>query len=181
MFSESQTVLSESDGYCDASSPAPARPLQSMGAIDAYGGSVATEHSSASDVRPNQTPKRVVPVTSTNVTSTLQGHSHSRTHSMSTDAQDDSHSATGTETDVETDAETDDEPTIRANHSGTSSETQSCCSVDTGDDHEEESQYTGVPFVHHPTTSHSFVGRPVQQRRWTEGNHIVDPSMVSRD
>ena len=41
-YSDSHAVISENE-YSDASTPSPARPLQSMGAIDAYGGSVATE------------------------------------------------------------------------------------------------------------------------------------------
>ena len=51
-YSDSHAVISENE-YSDVSTPAPARPLQSMGAIDAYGGSVATEFTS--DSRPNGT------------------------------------------------------------------------------------------------------------------------------
>ena len=183
MFSENQTVISENGEY---NSAAPARPLESMGAIDAYGGTVAAERSEASDARRNQTPKRTQPTT-TNASEAGAINGHTRTHSMNEDTQDDNRSTTGTETDAETDAETDDEPTIRAHHSCASSETQSCCSVDTNDENEEEEyvvgadgDYAGIPIVHHPPpSSHQLIDRPHQRRRWTEESHAADSGVIA--
>ena len=112
-------------------------PMQAMGAVDAYGGSLV-----GSTHRPDYAPS-----VSTSTSTTANHKNGGRTPQVrprepsytngavsETDASDvDTTSEAGTETD----AETDDEPTIRPNHSGSSSDTMSmysCASEDTDAD-----------------------------------------------
>jgi len=112
-------------------------PMQAMGAVDAYGGSLAgsthlVDHTSSvststsitsnhkNGARTPQVRPREPPFTNCAV--------------IETDASD---ADTTSEAGTETDAETDDEPTIRPNHSGCSSDTMSmhsCTSEDTDTD-----------------------------------------------
>lgn len=109
-------------------------PMQAMGAVDAYGGSLV-----GSTHRPDHTPS---------VSASSSNHRNGgRTPQVrpkvpcytngavsETDASD---ADTTSEAGTETDAETDDEPTIRPNHSSCSSDTMSmysCTSEDTDAD-----------------------------------------------
>lgn len=66
---------------------------------------------------------------------------------------------------TDTDAETDDEPTIRANHSCASSETQSVCS--TNDDDDDDNDADDPRFAFMPAR------RPPHVRRWTDASAEV--------
>lgn len=109
-------------------------PMQAMGAVDAYGGSLA-----GSTHRADHTPS-----VSTSTSAALNHKNGTRTPQVrprdpsfvngavsETDASD---ADTTSEAGTETDAETDDEPTIRPDHSSCSSDTMSmysCTSEDT--------------------------------------------------
>ena len=112
-------------------------PMQAMGAVDVYGGSlVGSAH------RTDHTPS-----VSTSASATSNHKNGARTPQVrprelsftngavsETDASD---ADTTSEAGTETDAETDDEPTIRPNHSSCSSDTMSmysCTSEDTDAD-----------------------------------------------
>lgn len=108
-------------------------PMQTMGAVDAYGGSlVVPTH------RPDHTPS-----VSTSASATSNHKNGGRTPQVrpkvpsytngtvsETDASD---ADTTSEAGTETDAETDDEPTIRPNHSSCSSDTMSMYSCTSED------------------------------------------------
>lgn len=109
-------------------------PMQAMGAVDAYGGSlVGSAH------RADHTPPPP-PATSVhkNGTRTPQVRPRELSFTNGTVSETDASDAdTTSEAGTETDAETDDEPTIRPNHSSCSSDTMSmysCTSEDTDAD-----------------------------------------------
>ena len=112
-------------------------PMQAMGAVDAYGGSLV-----GSIHRPDHTPSL-----STSASATSNHKNGGRTPQMrprepsytngAASEPDASDADTTSEAGTETDAETDDEPTIRPNHSSGSSDTMSmysCTSEDTDAD-----------------------------------------------
>lgn len=96
----------------------PSRPMQSMGAFDAFGGQIVADVDD--DAPRNKTPRRIASAAAllaipSNTENYIEGDQERE-------------SILGSETD--TDAETDDEPTIRPAHSGSSSETQSLYEAD---------------------------------------------------
>lgn len=98
------------------------RPLQSMGAFDAFGGAIGcADGVTVSEAPRNSTPRRSI--------SMVNGvHSTSGADVPDEQEERDQESSICSETD--TDAETDDEPTIRAAGSCASSDTQSLFSND---------------------------------------------------
>ena len=97
------------------------RPMQSMGAIDAFGGTIGSDKTYShrdADAPRNSTPRR-----------SWSGAGSSSTNTTRAAAPDDQeNSSIHSETD--TDAETDDEPTIQSAYSCASSDTQSLISSD---------------------------------------------------
>jgi hypothetical protein len=142
-YAEQLIVFSESRSPSGVSLPptkAPmglTAPMQAMGAVDAYGGTVASSHGSGTGYPKNgfRTPQ---------VRPRLTSSSSLATTSSETDASDAETSEAGTETDV--DGETDDEPTIRPAHSSCSSDTlsmYSAASEDTDGDDEDVTNAVG--------------------------------------
>ena len=112
-------------------------PMQAMGAVDAYGGSLVGSTHRADHT---QSASISAPATSNHKNGTRTPQVRPREPSFTnnvvneTDASD---ADTTSEAGTETDAETDDEPTIRPNHSSCSSDTMSmysCTSEDTDAD-----------------------------------------------
>lgn len=120
-FSQGQTGADGAQPWTIPTAPEPSatasRPLQSMGAFDAFGGAITNDTASYADASTSapRTPRR--------------SWSSSASTNTSVDEQE---SSVCSETD--TDAETDDEPTIRPAHSCASSDTQSLFSNDASED-----------------------------------------------
>ena len=127
----------------------PSRSSHSMGEYDSSENSVRNREEDPSFVHRNSTPR----------------HSASAAPAPVLLAEDDRDPDSSVCSETDTDAETDDEPTIRANHSCASSETQSVCSTDTNDDDDDadESDFGFVP-----------ARRPPYLRRWTDAS--ADPT-----
>ena len=161
--------------------------MQSMGAIDAFGGAVIPGHAATSQagaVAPrNSTPKR----------SWSSATPSSSTNGLSTKAvvpDDPENSSVCSETD--TDAETDDEPTIRPAHSCASSDTQSLFSSDAsasedggfeGEDEggeDEDDDDEGSATDDERPNLRRFGGRPIHHR-WNSNASSVneDRTMAS--
>lgn len=103
-------------------------PMQAMGAVDAYGGSLA-----ASTHRVDHTPS-ISTSSHKNGTRTPQVRPREPSSTNGTVSETDTSDAdTTSEAGTETDAETDDEPTIRPNHSSCSSDTMSMYSYTSED------------------------------------------------
>lgn len=144
--------------------PVLSRPMQSMGAFDAYGGSIPADpfHEDDADTRRNKTPKSMA------VASARAIRSSSSTGEYTDESRERDESGVS-EAETDTDAETDDEPTIRPAHSCASSETQSLYSVDASEDGDEEEDAGDV----------SPRGRPLQSHRWANGAADGDRHMAS--
>ena len=112
-------------------------PMQAMGAVDAYGGSlVGSTH--RADHTPSASTSEFTTSNAKNGTRTPQVRPRELPFTNGTVSETDASDAdTTSEAGTETDAETDDEPTIRPNHSSCSSDTMSmysCTSEDTDAD-----------------------------------------------
>jgi len=127
-YAEQLVLFSQlrSEGDLSAMPPKPpnslSAPMQAMGAVDAYGGSLV-----GSTHRTDHTPS-VSTSTSAHKNGTRTPQVRPREPSITNGAvsePDASDADTTSEAGTETDAETDDEPTIRPNHSSCSSDTMS--------------------------------------------------------
>ncbi|KAL5527516.1 hypothetical protein ACEPAG_6317 [Sanghuangporus baumii] len=163
-FSQAQDAP---EGQSIPAAPGPSvsasRPLQSMGAFDAYGGAVICDNAPCSDSQAprNATPKRYrssdVQIVERKV---LPDEEEDR----------DRESSVCSETD--TDAETDDEPTIRPAHSCASSDTQSLFSNDASEDGVDGDDYGDAGL---PRDSQRPV--PPAHHRWSSAASSVDSSV----
>lgn len=165
-FSQDQ---SEADGiqaptnHVTPEQPGPAsRPLQSMGAFDAFGGVVVSDSASYASIQAprNTTPKRSsAPVPAAAVVPDEQ-------------EERDQENSVCYETD--TDAETDDEPTIRPAHSCASSDTQSLFSNDASEDGVDPDGYGDGDLTDDDRHS-TRLSRPPRQR-WSSAAASVNSS-----
>ncbi|KAL5530288.1 PCL7 [Sanghuangporus sanghuang] len=163
-FSQAQDAP---EGQSIPAAPGPpvsaSRPLQSMGAFDAYGGVVVRDNAPCPDPQAprNATPKRYrssdVQIVERRV---LPDEEEDR----------DRESSVCSETD--TDAETDDEPTIRPAHSCASSDTQSLFSNDASEADVDGDDYGDAEL---PRDSQRPV--PPAHHRWSSAASSVDSSI----
>ena len=111
---------------------APSRPMQSMGAFDAFGGAISgTEVTSDGEAPRNSTPRRSMASIANGIPIPIVDEHDER----------DQESSVYSETDTEAETSTDDEPTIRPSHSCASSDTQSLFSNDASASEDGHSSY----------------------------------------
>lgn len=108
-------------------------PMQAMGAVDAYGGSLVGSTHHTNQISPASTSATTASIHK-NGARTPQVRPREPSSSSGTVSETDASDAdTTSEAGTETDAETDDEPTIRPNHSSCSSDTMSMYSYTSED------------------------------------------------
>lgn len=163
-FSQAQEA---SDGQSIPAAPgasvSASRPLQSMGAFDAYGGAVVGDSTTTSDSQAprNATPKRYR-------SSDVQILER---RPVVPEEQEDRDQESSVCSETDTDAETDDEPTIRPAHSCASSDTQSLFSNDASEDGVDGDDYGdgGLPRDSQHSVRH--------HHRWSSAASSVDSSV----
>ena len=164
-FSQEQDL----DGSVARANPAPpdqqapaSRPLQSMGAFDAYGGIVVSDNAQYAE---NQAPRNATPKRSSVAAPPAPAVPDEQ-------EERDQESSVCSETD--TDAETDDEPTIRPAHSCASSDTQSLFSNDASEDGVDPDDYEDGDLTDDDRPS-ARASRPSHQR-WRSATASMDSS-----
>lgn len=127
LFSQGQAGVSDVQPWSnpsfatESSAAASSRPLQSMGAFDAFGGNITGDHNPYTNA---QAPRNTTPRRSAGQTVAV----------TPSDEPEDGDQESSVYSETDTDAETDDEPTIRPTHSCASSDTQSLFSNDASEE-----------------------------------------------